>query len=169
MNIKLLRKQIAKGEWEYVEIDIDDETAVKALEEHNSAINHKIYEEKKLFSKFSVETIESQIGHEFPDEGLDPLERLIQQEEGDFYAEREEMFDKGLLILGQALSRLTEKQKYVFEEKIKKNRTNVSIAEELKVDESYIRRVHEAALKKLRKFFLAYPEFIAYFPKLNQL
>ena len=37
-----------------------------------------------------------------------------------------------------------------------------------KEDEILI-EIYNAALKKLRKFFLAYPEFIAYFPKLNKL
>lgn len=168
MNIKLLRKQIGKGEYEFVEIDIDDVDAVEALKKHNSEVNHKIYEEKKLFSQFSVEVIEMQMGHEFEDDSLDPLQKLIEEEEN-FYNEKEEIFDKGLLLLGQALSRLTEKQKFVVDEKIKKNRTNVDIAKELNVSEAFIRQVYTAALKKLRKFFLAYPEFITYFPKLNQL
>lgn len=169
MNIKLLRKQISRGEWEYVEVDIDDAAAVEALKLHNKEVNHKIYEEKKLTSKFSVEQIEMQIGHEFEDEGLDPLEKLIQEEEGNFYEEKEEVFNKGLSLLGQALDTLTERQRYVFNEKVLKGATNVAIAEELKVDESAVRQAYASALKKLRKFFLKYPEFIAYFPKLNEL
>ena len=169
MNIKLLRKQIGKGEWEFVEVDIDDAEAVKALEVHNSEINHKVYEEKKLFSQFSVEVIETQMGHEFEDEKLDPLQRLIEEEEGNFYDEREEMFEKALSLIGQAKSKLTEKQKFVIDEKIKNNRSNVDIAKELNVSEALIRQVYTAAIKKMRKFFLAYPEFIAYFPKLAEL
>ena len=70
MNIKLLRKQIAKGEYELVEVDVDDEAAVEALKLHNKKVNHKIYEEKKIMSQYSVEQIEAQVGHEFSDDGF---------------------------------------------------------------------------------------------------
>lgn len=168
MNIKLLRKQIAKGQWEYVEIDIDDKEAVAALDEHNSAINHKVYEEKKLFSKFSIEEIEYQIGHEFADELLDPLERLIEEEEGNFYEEKENVFIKALELVGQAKATLTERQLKIFEDVVN-GKSRRKLAEELHLSHTYINKTYDIALKKLRKFFLAYPEFIAYFPKLNQL
>lgn len=169
MNIKLLKKQISKGEYEYVEIDIDDANAVEALRLHNKEINHKIYEEKKLFSKFSVEEIQSKIGHEFADETSDPLQRLIEDEEGDFYVNREEVFDKGLSLLGQALSSLTEKQSHIFKMIVIENKSQRQIALEQGLHHKSVGEIYNAALKKLRKFFLAYPEFIAYFPKLNQL
>ena len=169
MNIKLLKKQISKGEYEYVEIDIDDANEVEALRLHNKEINHKIYEEKKLFSKFSVEEIQSKIGHEFADETSDPLQRLIEDEEGDFYVNREEVFDKGLSLLGQALSSLTEKQSHVFKMIVIENKSQRQIALEQGLHHKSVGEIYNAALKKLRKFFLAYPEFIAYFPKLNQL
>ena len=169
MNIKLLKKQISKDEYEYVEIDIDDANAVEALRLHNKEINHKIYEEKKLFSKFSVEEIQSKIGHEFADETSDPLQRLIEDEEGDFYVNREEVFDKGLSLLGQALSSLTEKQSHVFKMIVIENKSQRQIALEQGLHHKSVGEIYNAALKKLRKFFLAYPEFIAYFPKLNQL
>lgn len=169
MNIKLLKKQISKGEYEYVEIDIDDANAVEVLRLHNKEINHKIYEEKKLFSKFSVEEIQSKIGHEFADETSDPLQRLIEDEEGDFYVNREEVFDKGLSLLGQALSSLTEKQSHVFKMIVIENKSQRQIALEQGLHHKSVGEIYNAALKKLRKFFLAYPEFIAYFPKLNQL
>ena len=169
MNIKLLKKQISKGEYEYVEIDIDDANAVETLRLHNKEINHKIYEEKKLFSKFSVEEIQSKIGHEFADETSDPLQRLIEDQEGDFYANREEVFDKGLSLLGQALSSLTEKQSHVFKMIVIENKSQRQIALEQGLHHKSVGEIYNAALKKLRKFFLAYPEFIAYFPKLNQL
>ena len=154
MNIKMLRKQIAKGEWEYVEIDIDDAAAVEALKLHNKEVNHKIYEEKKLMSKFSVEQIEAQIGHEFEDEGLDPLQKLIEEEEGNFYTQKEDAFEKGLALLGQAMSTLTENQKDIFEKVIKKGMSFRKIAEEKKMHFTTVEEIYNAALKKLRKFFL---------------
>lgn len=169
MNIKLLRKQIGKGEWEFVEVDIDDAEAVKALEEHNREVNHKIYEEKKLFSQFSVEVIESQMGHEFEDEGLDPLQRLIEEDEGNFYDEKEEMFNRALSLIGQAKAKLTVNQRYVISQRFDENKTFIYIAEKLNLHESVVRRIYQAAIKKMKKFFLAYPEFIAYFPKLSEL
>ena len=169
MNIKLLKKQISKGEYEYVEIDIDDADAVEALRLHNKEINHKIYEEKKLFSKFNVEEIQIKIGHEFADETSDPLERLIEDVEGNFYEEREGVFYKGLSLLGQALSSLTEKQFHVFKMIVIENKSQRQIALEQGLHHKSVGEIYNAALKKLRKFFLAYPEFIAYFPKLKQL
>lgn len=169
MNIKLLRKQIAKGEYELVEVDVDDEAAVEALKLHNKKVNHKIYEEKKIMSQYSVEQIEAQVGHEFSDDGLDPLQKLIEEEEGNFYDEREDAFDKGLSILGQAMATLTENQKSIFEMVVKDGKSYRQIADEKKMHFTTVEEIHKAALKKLRKFFLKYPEFIAYFPKLNQL
>ena len=169
MNVKLLKKQISKGEYEYVEIDIDDADAVEALRLHNKEINHKIYEEKKLFSKFNVEEIQIKIGHEFADETSDPLERLIEDVEGNFYEEREDAFDKGLSLLGQALETLTFKQNTVFIAIVQNGKSYRQVAKELKVDFKTVEESYKSALKKLRKFFLAYPEFITYFPKLNQL
>ena len=163
MNIKLLRKQIGKGEWEFIEVDIDDAEAVKALEEHNREVNHKVYEEKKLFSQFSVEVIETQMGHEFEDEGLDPLQKLIEEDEGNFYDEREEMFNRALSLIGQAKAKLTVSQRF------DENKTFIYIAEKLNLHESVVRRIYQAAIKKMKKFFLAYPEFTAYFPKLSEL
>ena len=168
MNIKMLKKQIAKGEWEYVEIDIDDAAAVEALRLHNKEVNYKIYEEKKLLSKFSIEEIQIKIGHEFADEVLDPLQKLIEDEEGNFYDDREEVFEKGLSMLGQALETLTSRQKLVFETVVY-GKSRRDLAGELGISHTAINKTYNQALSKLKKFFLAYPEFIAYFPKLNQL
>ena len=168
MSIKLLRKQISKGEWEYVEIDIDDAESVKALEDHNSKINHKVYEEKKLFSQFSVEVIETQMGHEFADDSLDPLQRLIEEDEGNFYDERENAFLKALELVGQSKATLTKRQLTVFESVVN-GKSRRTLAKELCLSHTYINKTYDIALKKLRKFFLAYPEFIAYFPKLSEL
>ena len=169
MNIKLLKKQLGKGEWEFVEIDIDDEEAVKALKKHNSEINHKVYEEKKLFSQFNVEEIQIRLGYELSDETPDPLQRMIDEEEGNFYDEREEMFDRALSLIGQAKAKLTINQRYVIDQRFDENQKFVTIAKNLNVDESMVRQIYRAAIKKMRKFFLAYPEFIAYFPKLSEL
>ncbi len=169
MNIKLLRKQIAKGQWEYVEIDIDDAAAVEALKLHNKEVNHKNYEEKKIMSQFSVEKIEEQIGHEFADEGLDPLQKLIEEEEGNFYDERQDAFEKGLALLGQAMATLTENQRTIFKMVVNEGKSYRDIAKKMDMHFTTVEEIHKAALKKLRKFFLKYPEFIAYFPKLNQL
>ena len=79
------------------------------------------------------------------------------------------MFEKGLSLLGQALSLLTEKQSYVFKMIVIENKSQRQIAFEQGIHHKSVGEIYKSALKKLRKFFLAYPEFIAYFPKLSEL
>ena len=114
------------------------------------------------------EEIQNKIGHEFADESLDPLQKRIEAEEGNFYEDRDVAFEKGLSMLGQALETLTSRQKLVFETVVY-GKSRRDLAEELGISHTAINKTYNQALTKLKKFFLAYPEFIAYFPKLNQL
>lgn len=166
MNKQLLKRQIDKNEFEFVEIDLDDEQEVKELKKHNKEINHKIYEEKKLFSHYSVEHYEMMKGQEFQDDSPNPLEKLIEEREGNFYDQREVIFQFGLSVLGQALNNLTEKQNFVIEHIFVNKQNYTSIANDLSINESTVREIYKTALKKLRKFFRNYPEIEKYYPNL---
>lgn len=171
MSKKNIIKHIQYTDGSY-DIEEVDSTNLKRLEEiklHNKKVRKYIYETKKITSKYSVEQIEKITGHEFADDSLDPLQRLIVEAEGDFYEGRDAAFDKGLSILGQALSTLTEKQSYVFKMVVIQKKSQRQVAQEQGLHHKSVNEIYNAALKKLRKFFLAYPEFITYFPKLNEL
>ena len=106
-------------------------------------------------------------GQEFEDDSLDPLAKMIEEEEGNFYDSKDVVFEKGLAMLGQFLETLTEKQKEVFEAVHLLGKTKREIAVSKKVSHTAINDCYDGALKRLRKFFAQYPEFLTYFPGLK--
>lgn len=103
MNIKTVRKQISRGEYELIQIDIDNHDEVEALRLHNKEVNHQIYEEKKLFSRYSVKEIQEFIGHEFADPNSDPFEKMLKERAEDIESQRNEKIEEGLDLLKDAL------------------------------------------------------------------
>lgn len=168
MNIEIKRRQISRREFEFVEIDTDDKEAVRELELHNKEVNHLAYLEKKYSSKYTVEDIERLSGHEFIDENSDPYERLKNKEKENFYSEKKLTFNKGLSLLKDAMSTLTENQAFVITQVFVENISLREISKIKKIHHKSVEETYNAALKKLKKFYLKYPEFVKYFPNLNK-
>lgn len=168
MNIKILKKQISKGEYELVKINIDNQAEVEALRLHNKEVNHKIYEEKKLYSKYSLETFQEKYNYEFPDENSDPLEKLIKEKEGDYEALKEEKLNQALPLLGQALSKLTDRQNTIVIAIVVDKKSLRQVANELNIDFKTVDESYKAGMKKLKKFFIKLPDYTKYFPNLNK-
>ncbi len=171
MSKKIIIKHIqyTDGTYDIEEIDSANLQRLEEIRVHNQKVRKYIYETNKISSKYSVEQIEKLTGHEFADDSLDPLQRLILEEEGDFFEERRTAFNKGLSILGEAMSVLTEKQAYVFKMVIIEKKSQRQIAQEHGLHHKTVNEIYKAALKKLRRYYLAHPEFSSYFPKLRKL
>ena len=170
MSKKIIEKHIQYKDGSY-DVEMVEVTNTKRLEEikaHNKEVRKYIYETKKITSKYSIDQIEEMTGQEVMSDELDPLEKLIEAEEGNFYDDREAKFEDGLAILSEALDTLTPKQKHVFIAVVVEGKSRREIANELNVCNKTINECYDSALKKLRKFFLAHPEFVNYFPGLKK-
>lgn len=170
MSKKIIEKHIQYKDGSY-DVEMVEVTNTKRLEEikaHNKEVRKYIYETKKITSKYSIEQIEEMTGQEVMSDELDPLEKLIEAEEGNFYEDREAKFEDGLAILSEALDTLTPKQKLIFEAVVIDGKSRRELADEMEVSHTAVNLVYDAALKKLRKFFLAHPEFVNYFPGLKK-
>ena len=169
MSKKIIKHiQYTDGSYEIVEVYESDLKRLKEIKIHNSEVRKHIYETKKITSKFTVEQIQQMTGQEFEDESLDPLEELIETEEGNFYEKREAAFDAALELIGQALALLTKNQREVFKAVAEEDKSYRTIADERKINFTSVEEIYHAARKKLRKFFLQYPEIAEYFPKLKE-
>lgn len=168
MNIKLLKKQISRGEYELVEIDLDNKEELDALMLHNKEVNHKIYEEKKLCSKYSLEIFQEKYGDQFPDENSDPLEKLIKEKVGDYETLKEEMFEEAKKLLGQAMSMLTKNQSLVIVATIIDGKSIRQVSRDLSISYTYAHECLDSGMKKLKKFFVKLPDYTKYFPNLNK-
>lgn len=168
MLLVVKKLQLGRNDFEFVEIDLDDEKAVQALKLHNKEVNHLAYLEKKYKSRYSVEDIERLIGHEFIDENSDPYERLKNKEKENFYSEKKLMFNKGLSLLNEAMSTLTNKQVFVITQVFAENLSLREISRIENLNFKTVRTSYTLALKKLKKFYLKNPEFVKYFPNLNK-
>lgn len=67
------------------------------------------------------------------------------------------------------MSFLTDKQAFVFKMVIIEKKSQRQIAQEHSLHHKTVNEIYNAALKKLRKYYLAHPEFSTYFPKLNKI
>lgn len=87
MNIKLLKKQISKGEYELVKINIDNQAEVEALRLHNKEVNHKIYEERiYIANNDTLKAKRWKYEFEHYKDATNPLENLTQELEIDAMA-----------------------------------------------------------------------------------
>ena len=166
-KVLIMHIQYTDGSYEVEEVEVTNTTRIEEIKIHNKEVRKYIYETKKITSKYSVEEIQQMTGQEFGDDSLDPLEKLIEAEEGNFYDSKDMVFEKGLVLLGQALDTLTEKQKEVFASVHLLGKTKREIAANKKVSHTAINDCYDGALKRLRKFFAQYPEFLTYFPGLK--
>ena len=166
MSKKIIKHiQYTDGSYEIVEVYESNLKRLKEIKIHNSEVRKYVYETKKITSKFTVEQIQQMTGQEFEDESL---EKLIETEEGNFYEKREAAFDAALELIGQALALLTKNQREVFKAVAEEGRSYRTIADERKIHFTSVEEIYHAARKKLRKFFLQYPEIAEYFPKLKE-
>ena len=99
--------QYTDGSYEVEEVEVTNTTRIEEIKIHNKEVRKYIYETKKITSKYSVEEIQQMTGQEFEDDSLDPLEKLIEAEEGKFYDSKDMFFEKVLVLIGQALDNLT--------------------------------------------------------------
>ena len=87
------------------------------------------------------------------------------------YIERGTRVDKLVKLIckneDELTAGLTEKQKEVFESVHLLGKTKREIAANKKVSHTAINDCYDGALKRLRKFFAQYPEFLTYFPGLK--
>lgn len=168
MNIKTVKKQISKGEYELIQIDIDNHDEVEALRLHNREVNHQIYEEKKLFSRYSLDEIQELIGHEFADPNSDPFEKMLKERAEDIESQRNAKFEEGLDLLKDALLGLTEKQTIIVLAVIQEDKSFRDLSRELNIHFTTVEDHFNVGMKKLRKFFMDKPDFLKYFPRLNK-
>ena len=170
MSKKFIEKHIQykDGSYDVEMVEVTNTKRLLEIKKHNSEVRKYQYETKKITSIYSVEQVERMTGQEFESDELDPLEKLIEAEEGNFYDNREAKFEDGLAILSEALATLTPKQKLIFDAVVIDGKSRRELAEEMGVSHTAVNLVYDAALKKLRKFFLAHPEFVDYFPGLKK-
>lgn len=169
MSKKIIKHiQYTDGSYEIVEVLESDVKRLEEIRIHNSEVRKYVYETKKITSKFTVEQVQQMTGQEFECDELDPLEKLIEAEEGNFYEEREFAFEVALELIGQAMSLLTKNQKEVFKAVAEEGKSYRTIAEERAIHFTSVEEIYHAARKKLRKFFLQYPEIADYFPKVKE-
>ena len=64
--------------------------------------------------------------------------------------------------------KLSFSQRITIENLLNQRKRKFEIANELDVCNKTINECYDSALKKLRKFFLAHPEFVNYFPGLKK-
>lgn len=160
----LIKVQYGRNDYEDVLVDEFDCETINKIKLHNKKINHEVYVEKKIESLYTVEMFESEIGHEIEDVDSDPFRKY----EEAWYEEKDRLFNKGLMLLGQAIGTLTPNEQLVIAE-IKKsfkkiNYTKIAIA--VGFSDVGAKKLHMSALRKLRLFFRLYPEFGEYFPNL---
>ena len=101
MSKKIIKHiQYTDGSYEIVEVLESDVKRLEEIRIHNSEVRKYVYETKKITSKFTVEQVQQMTGQEFECDELDPLEKLIEAEEGNFYEEFNEILPKVKNILG---------------------------------------------------------------------
>lgn len=167
MKLEFKRKQISRSEYEFIQIDVDDEKAVQALKNHNKEVNHQIYMEKKNESIYSIEQVQQKLGHELEDENSNPYKKIELQEEEKIKREKIKCLKSALEVLNEALSTLTETQEFVVKKIVYENLSFSDVAKIRNVDHKAVTKSFDSAIIKLRKFYRKYPEYIKVFPNLN--
>lgn len=159
MALKKFHYQIDKKE--YIELYIDEKEIdiIKDLIKNNKEVNKRIYQDKVNLSKFYVSEIETLLGHEFVDPNSDPY--LIVENNL-----REEVKEKALTLLNEALELLTNLQKKVLILKTVNGLTFRDIVSSLNLNIKTIHEIYEAAIKKLRKFYRQFNWLKEFYPHL---
>ena len=160
----LMRIQYGRDDYDEVLVDEFDYETIKKIKLHNKLINHKVYEEKKIESLYTVEKFQVKIGHEIEDFESDPFYAFIEE----WYENKDKCFELCLALLDEAILTLSLTQQKVIQE-IKKSKEKINyskIGQAVGVSDVGAKKIHLAALHKLRLFFRQYSELEEYFPNL---
>ena len=159
--------QYSDGSYDIEEVLIANKERLEEIRLHNKIVRKYIYETRKITSRYSIEQIEKMTGRELESDEPSPLEKLLELEMGNFYENRNIKFEDGLAILSDALLTLTQKQREIFNAIVVDGKSRRELARMLGVSHTAVKLVYDAALKKLRKYFLSQSEYFLYFPNLS--
>ena len=160
----LIKVQYGRDDYDEELVDEFDSETIERIKRNNKKVNHRIYEEKKRMSKFSVEQVQMKIGHEFPDIESDPFYESNEE----WYEKKDEVFVRCLGLLDEASKGLTKKQSQIVEEvkKYKGDPNFCKIGKKFGITCVAVKKSYMAAIKKMKKYLRQYSELKEYFPNL---
>ena len=153
-NITLKYEFGGKGNFLKIQVEEKDTKTQHQIKENNREVWRAEKKIQRHYAKFSLN------GDSLIDETTDPLFKRILQE-------REECFKKGLALLSDALSKLTNLQREVFELKEKGDLSYEEIARRKGITRQAVQKHYHIAIRKLRAFYSEYPFFLEFYPILK--